>query len=95
MTADIGTVSYMAPEIYDHLNYNEKVDVYSFGVLFFFVLNNCDISRIKIGDILRGKKIEIPENFTDLAKKIIYSCLLFDANDRPSFEEILQELENG
>lgn len=58
MVFAVGTLKFMAPEILNEINYDEKVDVYSFGVLFFFVLNNCDISRIKIGDILRGKKID-------------------------------------
>ena len=38
MTGGVGTQKFMAPEEIDELEYDEKVDVYSFGVLAFFIL---------------------------------------------------------
>ena len=69
MTGGVGTPKFMAPEIVNEEDYDEKVDVYSFGVLLFFLLNNGDLSKIKIVDIFRGKKIDLPEKFTQFAKK--------------------------
>ena len=56
MTASVGTMLYMAPEIMDNNNYDEKVDVYSFGILLYFALNNGDVSKIKLSDIFQHKK---------------------------------------
>ena len=96
MTQGAGTQKYMAPEIIneeDH--YNEKVDVYSFGVLVYFVLSGGEIPKIKIGDILKGKKAELPSNFTSFAKKLIYDCWNFEASNRPSFEDILYDMNQN
>lgn len=38
MTGDTGSTRYMAPEVYLEKPYNEKVDVYSFGILFYQIL---------------------------------------------------------
>ena len=40
-------------------DYNEKVDVYSFGVLVFFALIFGQLPKIKKRQILQGKKAEI------------------------------------
>lgn len=54
----------MAPEIIKEEDYVEKVDVYSFGVIILFVMNEGDISPIKIGDIVLGKKPNLPETLS-------------------------------
>ena len=95
MTVGKGTYNYMAPEIVnedDH--YNEKVDVYSFGVLMFFILNNGELPKIRLVDISAGKKMQIPPTFNDLASGLINSCWNYEPSDRPSFKEILQKLES-
>ena len=96
MTRGVGTQKFMAPEIINEEEfYDEKVDVYSFGVLCFFVLNGGDISRIKIGDIFKGKKVEVPESFSPLAKRLVSDCLSTEAKDRPSFSEIVSRMEEN
>lgn len=35
----LGTPAYMAPEILNHKSYDEKVDVYAFGVVIFMLLS--------------------------------------------------------
>ena len=37
MTYKLGSKIYMAPEVYDH-NYNEKCDLYSCGILLYFLV---------------------------------------------------------
>lgn len=39
-----------------------------------------------------GKKMEIPDYFTQYSKDLINKCWSFDPNDRPSFKDILDEL---
>lgn len=90
ITRGVGSHKFMAPEIIneeDH--YDEKVDVYSFGVLVLFVLNGGDITCIKIGDIFKGKKADVPASFTPFARQLIGDCLSFESKDRPSFSDIV------
>lgn len=93
MTRGVGTHKFMAPEIIneeDH--YDEKVDVYSFGVLVLFVLNGGDITCIKIGDIFKGKKADVLASFTPFARQLIGDCLSFESKDRPSFSDIVNRI---
>lgn len=96
MTRGVGTQKFMAPEIINEEEfYNEKVDVYSFGVVLYFMLSGGHMPKIKIGEILKGNKAQIPESFNELAKNIILDCWNFEPNERPSFKEIIKRLENG
>ncbi|KAK8896169.1 spindle assembly checkpoint kinase [Tritrichomonas musculus] len=40
MTTGVGTQKFKAPELINEIQYNEKVDVYSFGVLVYFILRS-------------------------------------------------------
>ena len=60
MRGKIGTTIYMAPEILKRLKYNEKVDMWSAGVLLFNMITGCDPfssedEEIKIYQILNAK----------------------------------------
>lgn len=92
MTGGIGTQKFMAPEIINEDEYNEKVDVYSFGVLMLFVLNGGDLSAIKIGDILCRKKLKLPYTLSNFAAHLIGLCMSFDPNSRPSFKVIRNQI---
>ena len=96
MTQGIGSQKFMVPAILNEEdNYDEKVDVYSFGVDVFFVLSSGQLPKIKLFDIPKGKKAEIPPSFTDFSKNLINDCWNLDPKDRPSFEEIFSLLENN
>lgn len=96
MTIGVGTNKYMAPEIIAEEDYyNEKVDVYSFGVLCFFVLSGGELPKIKLSEILSGKKAEIPSSFSDFSKSLISNCWNFEAKDRPSFSDIVSLMESN
>lgn len=94
-TTGVGTQRFMAPEIIKEEEYNEKVDVYSFGVLAFYILSGGQMPDIKMVDVIQGKKAEIPSNFTEFAKKLINSCWNLDPKDRPSFDSICQQLNTN
>ena len=96
MTRGFGTQKFMAPEILDESDtYDEKVDVYSFGVLCFFVLSGGEMPRIKLSEILSGKKAAIPPSFSDFSKSLVSDCWNFNAKDRPSFSEIVSRMEEN
>lgn len=90
-----GTQKFMAPELLREEKYDEKVDVYSFGVLLFFIVSGGEMPRISIIDIGTGKKARIPSSFTDVSRRIIDACWNFDPKKRPSFESILKELDKN
>ena len=94
-TGGVGTQKFMAPEIINEEKYDEKADVYSFGVLLFTILNKGILPDIRIRDIVLGKKAEIPSSFTNLARNIIDSCWNFQPEERPSFEQILNTLTSN
>ena len=96
MTRGIGSQKFMAPEIINEEEYyDEKVDVYSFGVLVFFILTGGQLPKIKVFDMLKGKKADIPSSFTEFSKKMINECWNLEAKDRPSFESIVDDMERS
>ena len=40
MTPQTGTLRYMAPEVYLNRSYNLKVDIYSLGLIIYFIITN-------------------------------------------------------
>lgn len=96
MTTGFGTNKFMAPEIIaEEEYYDEKVDVYSFGVLLFYILTEGELPSIKVPQILQGKKEEIPSSFTEFAKNLINNCWNFDPKDRPSFKQICDQMKSN
>lgn len=84
-----GTLKFMAPELVNcRTDINEKVDVYSFGVLVYLIISEGEFPKIGLADVGNGKKAEIPENFSSFSRNLINKCWSFEAKDRPSFEEI-------
>ena len=88
-TSGVGTLPYMAPELLkNNGKYNEKVDVYAFGVVLYFVLNDGKLPNINIIDVGTGQKANIPKSVNEVSKNLIYKCWSFKADDRPSFAQI-------
>ncbi|KAK8836922.1 hypothetical protein M9Y10_037448 [Tritrichomonas musculus] len=94
-TLGVGTQKFMAPEILNELDYDEKVDIYSFGVVMFFLLNRGVMPKITIIQVGTGKKANIPSTFTNLSKQIINDCWNFEPQSRPSFERLLHLFESN
>ena len=95
-TINVGTANFMSPEIMiGEDEYTEKVDVYSFGVLIYFILSDGQMPSIKPFDVCKGKKAKIPESFTEFARSLIDSCWNFEASDRPSFKEICDQMDKN
>lgn len=91
----IGTLKFMAPEMLNESDhYDEKVDVYSFGVMLFFIISGY-IPNIRIADLLKGEKAKIPPNFTNFSRDLINSCWNFDPKKRPSFGTMMEEMQRN
>jgi serine/threonine protein kinase len=96
-----GTPLYAAPEVPDG-HYDEKVDVYSFGLILYEIVScdglfSCpgDKTRLYL-NLQKGWRPDIPSGVTSLSKHLIEKCWSESPSERPSFQEIWRELyENG
>lgn len=96
----IGTPSWMAPELIQGLKYDEKVDVYSFGIVLFELfsgeipfasLYGQELNHVRIVyDVVKHcARPIIPECVPNAMKVLISKCWAQDPKDRPSFSTIL------
>ena len=94
MTKGIGTLAYMSPEMSNEEEYDNKTDVYSFGVLL-FVLFTRRFPKQNLKEKLNNKPIKFPEASPAISPftiSLIKKCMSFEANKRPTFEEIVEEM---
>ncbi|KAK6163150.1 hypothetical protein DH2020_002991 [Rehmannia glutinosa] len=99
MTGETGSYRYMAPEVFKHRKYDKKVDVFSFAMILYEMLEGeAPMSHYEpyeaakyLADghrpMLRAKGF-IPE-----LRELTEQCWAADMNQRPSFLEILRRLE--
>lgn len=97
LTSAIGTALYVASEIItSHGNYNEKVDMYSLGIIFFEMIYPFDtgMERVNVIKKLRNIDVEFPSDFDDkklhTEKKIIKLLLDHDPVRRPTASALLR-----
>lgn len=99
MTGQVGTALYVAPELNSKTSkamYNQKVDIYSLGIILFemcYKPMETGMERIKILMNIRSKEIIIPDeiNERDTPKtiQILRSLLNHDPSQRPTSPELL------
>lgn len=91
-----GTLNYMAPELVrGRKDYDEKVDVYAFGVVVFMILTKGQKPDASIADVADGKMAEIPMSVSKFASNLISRCWEKDPSKRPSFTEICDLLKGN
>jgi len=98
MTRSVGTALYVAPELSSTVtgSYNDKVDMYSMGIIFFemcFPLQTA-MERDQVIRLLRERKHELPPDFQkpekSLQGSIITSLISHRPSERPSCAELLR-----
>jgi serine/threonine protein kinase len=103
-TARVGTYSYMAPEVYNGERYGAAADVYSLGMVLYWLLNErrppfvtvktAEEKSAALRRRMRGEAIPAPAHGSAALKGIVLKCCAFDPKDRyRSAEELLRELD--
>ncbi|XP_071963594.1 eIF-2-alpha kinase GCN2-like [Antedon mediterranea] len=98
MTGKVGTALYVSPELCKGRGtYNQKVDLYSLGIIFFemcFPSLSTGMERVKILSNLRQESIQFPKEFdeTNMVEHafIIRWLLNHDPSQRPMASELLR-----
>lgn len=99
MTAETGTYRWMAPEVINHQPYDSKADVYSFALVLWELMtskipyNTMTPLQAAVG-VRQGLRPQIPENTHPRLINLMQRCWEATPTDRPSFEEIIPELED-
>ncbi|XP_066996679.1 eIF-2-alpha kinase GCN2 [Anabrus simplex] len=99
LTGQVGTALYVAPELSNAANkaiYNQKVDIYSLGIIFFEMCYHplqTGMERVKVLLSVRSKDIILPQDFSDELPQKVYIIkwlLSHDPSQRPTSLELLQ-----
>lgn len=101
MSGSVGTVQWMAPEVLRSERYNEKADVYSFGiVLWELVTGDAPFKQMRdvqvtLAVLSNNARPMMPPSVPPRLAKLIKVCWDNDPNVRPDFEIIAKMLESG
>lgn len=100
LTADTGSLRYMAPEVGIGKPYNLTADTYSFGVLLwqikamktpFMKITPSVFKSYVVNGSLRPK---IEKDWSKTMSELMESCWSSKISDRPTFESIIETLRN-
>lgn len=93
-----GTPFFMAPELFLGDEYDEKVDVYAFGILAYQVLcgklpfpENINFARLS-QLITTGKFNPFPDHIPTYFKQLLTTCLQMEPTRRPSFLQVINSV---
>ncbi|KAF6171782.1 hypothetical protein GIB67_007303 [Kingdonia uniflora] len=99
MTGETGSYRYMAPEVFKHRKYDKKVDVFSFAMILYEMLegdppmsNHEPYEAAKY--VSEGHRPAFrAKGYIHELRELTEECWAADMNRRPSFLEILKRLE--
>eukprot|EP00029_Vermamoeba_vermiformis_P011454 TRINITY_DN6301_c0_g1_i1.p1 TRINITY_DN6301_c0_g1~~TRINITY_DN6301_c0_g1_i1.p1 ORF type:complete len:198 (-),score=52.91 TRINITY_DN6301_c0_g1_i1:20-613(-) len=92
MTGNVGTVSWIAPEIFQQEHYTEKADVYSFGALLFQMITTKTFPMMFKNLEHAKTKIKSEVSVVEFQELIIDCCKL-EPDERPTIEECIDRLK--
>ena len=97
MTRGVGTFAYMSPEMLNEEKYDYKTDVYSFGILVYYMFTG-KLPKQNLKDKMNGIPINLPNPSDSISKfciELIKKCLSFDPLKRPSFDDIINDIRKN
>ena len=105
----IGTYKYMAPEVYNNQPYGTTADIYSLGLVLYWLLNERRMPFLPLPPAklstgmeeqarmrrFSGEPLPSPAHGSEKLKKIVLKACAFDPNDRySSAQDMLNELRS-
>ncbi|KAE9454405.1 hypothetical protein C3L33_13698, partial [Rhododendron williamsianum] len=99
MTGETGSYRYMAPEVFKHRKYDKKVDVFSFAMILYEMLEgDPPLSHYEPYEaaklVAEGRRPTFRvKGYISELRELTEQCWAADMNQRPSFLEILKRLE--
>ncbi|KAK4753567.1 hypothetical protein SAY87_001671 [Trapa incisa] len=99
MTGETGSYRYMAPEVFKHRKYDKKVDVFSFAMILYEMLEgDPPLSNYEPYEaakyVAEGHRPAFrSKSYTPELRELTEQCWSADMNRRPPFLEILKRLE--
>lgn len=99
MTGNCGTVQWMAPEVLANQRYNEKADVFSYGIICTELLTReCPyegMSAIQcaLAVLNRDQRPAIPRYCPPQLRALIKACVKKNPDERPTFGQIMMALD--
>jgi serine/threonine protein kinase len=100
MTGETGSYRFMAPEVYRHEDYTETVDVYSYAMIMYYLLDGRPPWPFVNGAVavrkaaIDGDRPVIPRKWDQRLSNLIQECWDENANHRPSFQKIIEVLDD-
>ena len=94
-----GTPGYIAPEVYTRSGHGPSVDIWSLGIIAFYILSgyipiNRATTKQELYDNSMGdysfEPVKYWSNVSDTAKCFIQRCLIVDPEKRPTAKELLE-----
>ncbi len=100
MTGNTGSLRYMAPEVALKMPYNEKADVYSFGIMLWQMARDRvpfkGMTRDQFMEhvVHRGERPKLDKSWPTSFSKMMVACWNKDHKMRPSFRELSRLLQS-
>ena len=95
-TKGVGSLRFMAPELFEESEperYDNKVDVYSFGIVLIFIISE-QYPPFSLQDRANGILPVLPTTIVPWVTKLIHQCLDKSPSQRPTFNDIFHILQS-
>ena len=99
-TGEAGTYVWMSPEVLKHEVYNYKTDMYSLGLLIYYVWTGkrpfyqLHMNTIQLAFAKLNGTAHLEDITHDQIQHIVHNCILDDPNERFDTEEVIHALQS-